>query len=61
MEVSKGAVSARSAGTGADAGVGAGVGAWAEVEASEGPRAMALQDPRNVMVDSFGFQQFFLI
>lgn len=42
MEVSKGAVSARGAGTGADAGVGAGVGAWAEVEASEGPRAMAL-------------------
>ena len=43
--------------------VGAGVGGaeeeGAEVEASDGPRALALQVPRKVIMGSSGFQQFF--
>ena len=55
-------VGARAGGrTGVGVGVGASVGVGVEVEASEGPRALALWDPRNVMVGSSGFQQFFLI
>ena len=51
---------------GVDAGVrgnGAGVGAGTKVEAEafEGALALALRDPRNVIVGSSGFQQFFLV
>ena len=45
--------------------VGAGVGGaeeeGAEVEASDGPRALALQVPRKVIMGSSEFQQFFLM
>ena len=42
-------------------GNGAGVGAGAKVEGSEGALALALRDPKNVMVGSSGFQQLFLM
>ena len=46
---------------GIGAGAGARVGAGAKVEASEGPHARALRDLGNVIIGSFGFQQFFRI
>ena len=46
---------------GAGDGNGAGVGAGAKVEGSEGALALALRDPKNVMVGSSGFQQLFLM
>ena len=47
---------------GAGIGVGGvGAGAGAVTGTSEGARALALQDPRNAIEESSGFQQFFLI
>ena len=57
MEVLEGA----ERGTGVGASAGAGVGVGVEVEVSEGPRALALWDPKIVIVGSSGFQWFFLM
>ena len=46
---------------GAEVGTGAGVGVETEVEAYAGALALVLRDPRNVMIGSSGFQQFFLM